>query len=307
MSVVDSATALGFALDSLVNEGDQFENADDFDRTDIRDSGALAEYKRGKIDEDYRGSRGLVNRVYGARGWVPGYQSQMNTLSDAQENASNAERQSGFDLNAKQAQSELLQLRNQMDSAAADQNKSDFQRQLDAVNASFHRQISQAEGIANNKTFSSQGFQSQAAANAFADHLKSDAENIHDHELDRFFAGRYSELQSGNEQINVLERLAARDQLGAARGELEHQLNSEERSIDPNDTQRIQQFEKIRSPALSNFDADAARQASSDLDSPHGGAGLPVNVADVLRKLDDAATRMDKILSQSKTLVLLRD
>jgi hypothetical protein len=51
-----------------------------------------------------------------------------------------------------------------------------------------------------------------------------------------------------------------RTQMDAAHSELQAELNAGERKIDPNDTEKVKQFENISAQSLANFDANATRQ-----------------------------------------------
>jgi len=290
--------AMESARGPLDQFADEIQNAGYFDRTDIRDDQQFAEYKRNKIDRDYQGIRGLINRFFGQLGLEPSYQSKMDTITGAEDYAHAGDVKFAAGSDAQKTRQQLQQLQAQMDSAVADENKSAFQRQREAIDAAYTQAVAAADSIANNKAFYTQGFKSQAEANAYAEHLERDAESIHTAEIYNLYRARYDEMQTGNEQLDVLKRLGAGDTQGAARAALESALNAEERKIDPNDTEPVKQFEQISAQSLANFDADAARQHDV------GGAS---NLSDAVRKLDATTTKLDKALSNSKTLVIVKD
>ncbi len=257
----DVAGAFGFAAGAVDTLTGEFANAGKYDRTDIHDADEMAEYKRGKIENEHQGLRGVAGYVYSHLGLVPSYQSEMNTLTDAQDSAHRADATSAVASEAQKSQQQLQQLRQQMDAAVSNQNKTAYQRDLENVNANFNQTVTAANSIANDKTFFSQGFHSQADANAYVEHLKNDAEKIHNSDLAKLAGDRYDEMQTGNEQLEVLQRLGAGDKVGAAREALESGLNAKERQIDPNDIEKIKQYEQISKQSLANFDAGAARQS----------------------------------------------
>jgi hypothetical protein len=229
----DVGGAFGFAAQAVDAVTGEVANTGKFDRTDIHDAGELAEYKRGKIESDHQGLRGAVSSLYSGVGLVPSYQSEMDTLTEAEDYAHTGDKRSAADIDSQRTRMGLQQLRTRMDAAG---------------------------NIANNKTFSSQGFKSQAEADAFANQITHDASAMHDSQLDKLARARYDEMQTGRDRLDVLKQIGAGDKESAARSALQAELNAGERKIDPNDTEKIKQFENISAQSLANFDANAARQ-----------------------------------------------
>jgi hypothetical protein len=257
---VDVGGAFGFAAQAVDTMTGEVANAEKFDRTDIHDAGELAEYKRGKIESDHQGLRGAVSSLYSGVGLVPSYQSEMDTLTEAEDYAHSGDKRSAADIDSQRTRMGLQQLRTQMDAAVADESKPDFQRQRESADANYRQQIDVAGNIANNKTFFSQGFNNQTEANAFANQITHDASAIHDSQLDKLTRARYDEMQTGQDQLDVLKQIGAGDKEGAALSALQAELNAGERKIDPNDTEKVKQFENISAQSLANFDANTARQ-----------------------------------------------
>jgi hypothetical protein len=256
----DVGGAFGFAAQAVDAVTGEVANAGKFDRTDIHDAGELAEYKRGKIESDHQGLRGAVSSLYSGVGLVPSYQSEMDTLTEAEDYAHTGDKRSAADIDSQRTRMGLQQMRAQMDAAVADESKPDFQRQRESADANYRQQMDAAGNIANNKTFSSQGFKSQAEADAFANQITHDASAMHDSQLDKLTRARYDEMQTGKDQLDVLKQIGTGDKEGAARSALQAELNASERKIDPNDTEKTKQFENISAQSLANFDASAARQ-----------------------------------------------
>ena len=147
----------------------------------------------------------------------------------------------------------------------------------------------------------SQGFRSQDEASAFAEHLRQTASTIHDAEWSKLERSDLIEIGSDQTRLGALKKLAAGDTTGAARDALENQLNAEEDAIDPNDKERLQRFGAIRQQTLANFDADAARHLGHDAENLVG------KLADTARRLDDAATKLDKLVANAKAPTILKD
>lgn len=258
---VDFAGALGFAFDNVEKVINEAGNAGVFDRTDIHDPQQQLEAKRAKIWEEHQGLRGLVGAVYSALDWQPSYQEQMDELTSAQQYSAIGDAKSAAALNSNQMHAQLQQLRSQVDSAAANTTKSEFEQQMESLGKSYHDQLQAADQIQNGRTYWSQGFKSQAEANAYAQHLRDAAGAIHDAESKKLWVARFGQMESDQGRLSVLNQLATGDTTGAARAALETELDTQQLAIDPNDKERLQQFQEIREKSLANFDADAAKQA----------------------------------------------
>ncbi len=245
-------------LDSLL---DEIHGASIYDRTDIKDNQQFADYKRSKIEGEYGGTRGAANQLYGILGLQPSYQAEMAALTEGSNYTHAGDAKFANDSDQQEARQQLQQLQVQMDAAISGESKTAFRRQWEAIDANLAQTVAAANSIANDKTFYGQVFHSQAEANAYADHLKSDAEKIHDSEFTKLESARYDEMQTGQERLEVLQRSGAGDKEGAAREALESSLNAEGRKIDPNDIEKVKQFEQIYNQSLANFDADAAHKA----------------------------------------------
>jgi hypothetical protein len=258
----DTAGALDFAVGNTEKVTNEIGSAGAFNRTDIHDPQQQLDYKRAKIEGEHEGLRGLVGSAYSALGIQPSYQQEMDELTEAQQYSAAGDTKFSADSNAQQENARLQQLRAQLDATAASETKTEYQRQLESINQSYANQLQAADRVANDKTFWSQRFKSQAEANAFAEHLRQSATAIHDAEFDKLERGKLIELGSDQTRLGVLNKEAAGDTTGAARAALENRLDSEEEAIDPNDKERLQRFGAIRQQTLANFDADAARQGT---------------------------------------------
>jgi hypothetical protein len=215
-SSADSGEGLGFALENVDKLTAEIGNAGLFDRTDIHDPQEQLESKREKIESEHEGLRGALGSVYSKLGRQPSYQSEMNELSDAQRQYAEGETKGAEKLNQQQEHNRLQQLRGQVDSALADENKSDFDRQRGAIDGNYSAQLEAAKQVADGRTFQSQGFKSQAEANAYAQHLKEAAGQIHNTENNKLWMAREGQLTAGQERIGALNQIAAGDGAGAA-------------------------------------------------------------------------------------------
>jgi len=258
------AGAIDFAASNLDKLTGEIGNAGWFDQTDITNPEQQLEYKRAKIESEHEGLRGLWSNVYSTVFGQPSYQEEMNKFSDAERYSSRGDTKFSAESSAQQESGRLQQLRAQLNATVAAETKSEFQRQLEVINQNYGAQIQAADSIENNKTFQSQGFKSQAEANAFAENLKQTAGTIQNDEFDKAWRARMFQLASGQESLEVLKQSAAGDTTGAARATLENQLNIEEYSLDPNDKERLQQFGAIKQQTLANFDAADARHRVFD-------------------------------------------
>ena len=210
-----------------------------------------------KIEAEHQGLRGLVSSGYSALGWQPSYQQEMDESTNAQRYAAAGDTKYAEDASKQQENARLRRLQGQLDDAAAGETKTDFQRQRDSINQNYAEQLQAADQVENGRTFQSQGFKSQADANAFAQHLREVAGAIHAAEGDKLEMARAGQLASGQGRLDVLKQAAAGDPTGAARTALQNELDSEQLAIDPNDKERLQQFSAIRDKSLANFEADA--------------------------------------------------
>ncbi|MGA2439607.1 MAG: hypothetical protein ABSH08_01495 [Tepidisphaeraceae bacterium] len=257
----DTAGALDFAVGNTDKVTNEIGSAGSFDRTDLHDPQQQLEYKRAKIEGEHQGLRGLVGSGYSALGIQPSYQQEMDELTEAQQYSASGDMKFSADSGAQQENARLQQLRAQLDATAASETKTEFQRQMESIGQNYLSQLQAADHVANDKTFWSQRFKSQAEANAFADHLRQSASAIHDAEFYKLERGKLIELGSDQDRLSMLKKAAAGDTTGAAREALGNQLESEEDAIDPNDKERLQRFGTIRQQTLANFDASAARQS----------------------------------------------
>ena len=258
---LDPAESIGLVLDSVNSIGNRIANSEKFDRTDIYDPQQFLEYRRGKIDKDYETwQEDAINSLYSSAGLEDSYQEKMDRLSEAQHSYATADAKFSANSGAQQENARLQQLRAQLDNTVASETKSDIRRQREAINQNYAEALQAANQVENGRTFQSQGFKSQADANAYAQHLREAAAAIHTAEGNKVELARAGELASGQGRLDVLKQEAAGDTTGAARTALENQLDSEQLAIDPNDKERLQQFGKIRDQALANFNADAGRQ-----------------------------------------------
>ena len=92
------------------------------------------------------------------------------------------------------------------DTTAASETKTEFERQRDSINQEYAEQLQAANEVQNGRTFQSQGFKSQADANAFAQHLRDVAGTIRTAEGNKLELAREGELASGQGRLDVLER-----------------------------------------------------------------------------------------------------
>jgi len=252
---------IGPTLDSFDTIGNKIANSEVFDRTDIYDSQQFLEYKRGKIDKDYETwQEDVTNSLYSKAGLEDSYQKKMDRLSDAQHSYTAGETKYSADSAAQQENTRLQQLRAELENRAASETKKDFQRQREFVDQNYAQQVQAANQVENGRTFQSQGFKSQAEADAFALHMKDVASAIHTPEADKLSLARAAQMQSGQGRLDALNQMAGGDETGAARTVLENQLDSEQLTIDPNDKERLKQFGLIRQKSLANFYAAASRQ-----------------------------------------------
>jgi hypothetical protein len=257
--IADIGGAVGFAAESLNTLTNEIGNGGVFD-PNIRDPQKLLEYERSKIESDYQGLRGLVNSVYSGIGLADSFQAKTDLLDGADRYSAAGDAKSLRDLAAQQESAALQQLRAQLDTAAASETKTEFERQRDSINQEYAAQRQAADEVQNGRTFQSQGFKSQAEANAFAQHLRDVAGTIRTAEDNKLELAREGELASGQGRLDVLKQAGAGDMTGAARTALENELDSEQLRVDPNDKERLKQFNAIREMSLANFDADAGRQ-----------------------------------------------
>ncbi|HEX4056227.1 MAG TPA: hypothetical protein VHX86_18355 [Tepidisphaeraceae bacterium] len=75
-----------------------------------------------------------------------------------------------------------------------------------------------------------------------------------------------------------------------------------ERNAAPQEMPHTLPLTNAQAPSL----AAASQLANSDFNAPQGGGDVSI-LSDMLRKLGDAATKLDKVFSNAKTLVLLKD
>jgi hypothetical protein len=262
MNPADAFGVMDFVVNNTEKVTNEIGNAGAFDRTDIHDPQQQLDYKRAKIEGEHQGLRGVVSAAYSALGWQPSYQQEMDESTNAQRYAAAGDTKYAEDASKQQENARLQQLRAQLENAAASETKTDFQRQRESIDQNYAEQLQAANQIENGRTFQSQGFKSQADANAYAQHLREVAGAIHDAEGDKLSLARAGQMESGQGRLDVLNQAAAGDETGAARTALENELGSEQLAIDPNDKERVKQFSAVREKSLANFDADAARQSN---------------------------------------------
>ena len=259
-SAADVGGAADFAAGGLDKLSTEIGSAGAFDSTDIHDPQRLLEYKRQKIEADHEGVRGAAGSVESKLFGLPSYQGEMDTLSDAERYAATGDARSSAASLAQQERSRLRNLQQGLDTAVAEESKTEFQRQIDAVNQSYADQLEAADDVVHNHSYWSQGLHSRAEANQYAEHLKKSASALHDSALDSLNRKNLAGQEHDQVQLSILNREAAGDITGATRATLEMHLDDEENAIDPNDKQRLKNFAEISQKTMANFDAEVARQ-----------------------------------------------
>ncbi len=329
-NLAESASTAIENVDQLTTEiGD----AGIFDDPNVSDPAEALRLKRQKIEGEHQGLRGVFNYFLGLAHVEPTFQAEMKTIADAQSKYNAGEVQSNERLQAQQAQAKLQQWRAELDSGAADEQKTDDQRKQDSIERSYKSEVQAADDVATNKTYWSQGFKSQQEAQAYSDDIKRDAEAIRQSELQKLgdsdaTAARQAKLQEeqSDDRIAAFREEAKEAQLrGEGRNDdarvagLDFSTQQRVRSLqeqadaetDPTRKAQLQReivaaadAGKIERDALPQELQNASQVANSNL-NPRGGdtAGL----SDAVSKLNAATTKLDKVLANTKTLVLLKD
>jgi hypothetical protein len=259
-SPADPAGGVDFAASNLDKPMGEIGNAASFDRTDIHDPQHLLDYKREKIEADHGGLRGVLGSIYSTVGIQPSYHSEMDQLSDAEGYTRAGDVRFSADASAQQERTRLRQLQAGLDAQLASAGKTQYQQQLEAANQTYTDELQAANEIANNRTYRSQGFHSQAEANQYAAHLKNLVAAVHDAEVTKLQRANLIDQEQDQLQLSILNQEASGDVTGAARTTLEMHLDAQEDAIDPNDKNRLNTFAEIRDKTLANFEVGVARQ-----------------------------------------------
>src|ERR1700728_1567607 len=162
----DTGGATDFAASDLDKLTGEIGSAGSFDRTDFHDPEQLLEYKQAKIDADHQGLRGAIGSLHSAVGIQPSYQHEMDVLSEAQRYAAVGDGKASAYSAAQKKGNSLRELQAALDAAAANETKTAFQQQLDAINQNYADQRQAADQVQGH-TYWSQGFHSHAEANAY--------------------------------------------------------------------------------------------------------------------------------------------
>ena len=313
-SPADPAGGVDFAASNLDKPMGEIGNAASFDRTDIHDPQHLLDYKREKIEADHGGLRGVLGSIYSTVGIQPSYHSEMDQLSDAEGYTRAGDVRFSADASAQQERTRLRQLQAGLDAQLASAGKTQYQQQLEAANQTYTDELQAANEIANNRTYRSQGFHSQAEANQYAAHLKNSVAAVHDAEVTKLQRANLIDQEQDQLQLSILNQEASGDVTGAALTTLEMHLDAQEDAIDPND----QLAEAAQETGKEQLDAIQKEQQRHNAQAPalnsvaHGVSGLDDALAgkltDAAKKLDDAATKLDRALAgPNKSLTSVKD
>lgn len=327
------AESASSAIENVDQVATEIGNAGVFDDPNVSDPGEALRLKRQKIEDEHQGLRGAFNYLLGLAHIEPTFQSKMNTPADADRKYKTGELQSNERLQAQQAQGKLQQWRTEMDSAVADEQETDEQRKKDSIERSYKSEVQAADDVATNKTYWSQGFKSQQEAQAYSGNIKYDAEAIRQSEFQKL-----DDSDAATARQAKLQEEQSDDRIAAFREEAkEAQLRGEGRNddarvagLDFSTQQRVRSLQeqadaetdptrkaqlqreiaaaadagKIERDALPQELQHASQVANSNLNARGGDtAGL----SDVLSKLNAAAAKLDKVLANTKTLVLIKD
>jgi hypothetical protein len=295
MSPADTFGVVDFLVNNAEKITSEIGNAGAFDRTDIHDPQQQLEYKRGKIESDHQGLRGAVGSLYSAFGWQPSYQQEMDESTDAQHYAAAGDTKSAEDASKQQESARLQQLRAQLDTTAASETKTEFERQRDSINQEYAEQLQAANEVQNGRTFQSQGFKSQADANAFAQHLRDVAGTIRTAEGNKLELAREGELASGQGRLDVLKQAAAGDTTGDSKTKSQLQQEIAAATEAGKKERDALQMELQRTKGQTGMGENGLTGAAAN------------HLADVSKKLDDAVTKLEKAISNLKSLSVLKD